>query len=174
MGTLAAWAVVIICSPLILLFGRTQIRLRDRHMFTASAYTGVIARPRRRPRSDPMSFSLRVVTNPLFIALTAPRRWVRSTLLPALALRRRRRSGGLPGGEEGLWPDAPPFLGGVREPRRPKPSPSAAGVALRVPREDVARIGVAVDEAVGRSRRSRRAGTPTDQGPSGGLAPSTS
>jgi hypothetical protein len=34
---------------------------------------------------------------------------------------------------ERLYPDAPPFLGGVREPRRPKPTPPSDAVALKEP-----------------------------------------
>jgi hypothetical protein len=52
-------------------------------------------------------------------------------LKPHLPFHRRR---GFPGDHERLFPDAPPFLGGVREPRRPKPTPPADAVALREPR----------------------------------------
>lgn len=164
---LAAWAVVIVCSPLILLFGVSPRRLRG---------------PRGMPARRSLPFRFRLRRNPLYIALTAPRRWVLSTLLPALGVgslagrwRIRRRWRGLPGGDEGLWPDAPPFFGGVREPRRPKPAPSAAGVALREPRSDLDRLrqelmGTVPDEA----QRSRRTGAPVDQGGSGGLAASAS
>jgi hypothetical protein len=54
-------------------------------------------------------------------------------LKPHLPFRRRR--GWLPDDHERLYPDAPPFLGGVREPRRPKPSPPTDAVALREPRD---------------------------------------
>lgn len=173
LGTSAAWAVVIVCSPLILLFGKTPIRMRDRRMLTAREY-GRRGRPvpaRRRPRFGPMPFGLRLVTNPLFIALTAPRRWVRSTLLPGLGIGRRWRR--LPGGDEGLWPDAPPFFGGVREPRRPKPAPSAAGVALREPRIDLDRLrqelmGEAAQDIADHAQRPRRTDTPANQDLSGG------
>lgn len=158
---LAVWAAVIVFSPLYLLFGEPGLRMRDRRSVLA-------ARPHRyKP------FWLRLITNPLFIALTAPRRWVRSTLLPSLGLRRRRR-GWLPGGDEGLWPDAPPFFGGVREPRRPKPAPSAAGVALREPHKDLDRLreellsGEAVLDDVGWTPRPRRTDVPVEQDLSGG------
>jgi hypothetical protein len=160
----AVWAAVIVCSPLILLFGETRMRMRDRRSL-------LFAHPARRK-----PYWLLLMTNPLYIALTAPRRWVRSTLLPKLGIGRRgmrRRWRGLPGGDEGLWPDAPPFLGGVREPRRPKPAPSAAGVALREPRSDLDRLrqelmGTAAQDAVERTQRPRRTDAPADQDLSGG------
>lgn len=165
---LAVWAVVIVFAPLIVLVGEPLSR----------AWHPMAAARRGRRTAQPGSkrFRARLVRNPGWIALTAPARWVRSTLLPSLGLRRRRR-GWLPGGEEGLWPDAPPFLGGVREPRRPKPAPSAAGVALREPRKDLDRLreelmGEAAHDAVGR-QRPRRTDAPVDQELSGdGLAAS--
>jgi hypothetical protein len=55
---------------------------------------------------------------------------------PRLRLRTLfRRRLWYPGDHERLYPDAPPFLGGVREPRRPKPTPPADSVALIEPHE---------------------------------------
>jgi hypothetical protein len=89
-----------------------------------------------------------VVNNPLWIALTAPSRW----LLDRASGYRHRRGPGRP-------PDA-----GVREPRRPKPSLPGAAVALAEPRTRpvVARLlGTAVrgpgqrDDREEQSRRHR-------------------
>jgi hypothetical protein len=60
------------------------------------------------------------VTNPLWIALTAPARWLTDRLRP-LAGGRRRRGNGPPGA-------------GVREPRRPLPDLPAGAMALPEPR----------------------------------------
>jgi len=49
-------------------------------------------------------------------------------------LRLRTRFPGF-GGNEYLFPDDPPFAAGVREPRRPKPSPPSDAVALQPPTE---------------------------------------
>ena len=65
-----------------------------------------------------------------------PRRTLRRLLRRRhmhLRLRLRRRRGWFPDGHERLYPDAPPFLGGVREPRRPKPTPPTDAVALKEP-----------------------------------------
>jgi hypothetical protein len=59
------------------------------------------------------------LANPLWIALTAPARWIIT-----FARRRIRPNGGRRG---------PPFAG-VREPRRPKPTLPAAAMALPEPR----------------------------------------
>lgn len=61
---------------------------------------------------------------------------------PRLKLRLRlhrllhpRRRGWFPDDHERLFPDTPPFLGGVREPRRPRPKPPTDAVALKEPRD---------------------------------------
>jgi hypothetical protein len=70
-----------------------------------------------------------------------PRRALHHFLLrhPRMSMRRprlrwlRRRRGWFPDDHERLYPDAPPFFGGVREPRRPKPAPPTDAVALKEP-----------------------------------------
>jgi hypothetical protein len=62
----------------------------------------------------------RLVTNPVWIALTAPARWVLDRLRP--------RVGGRGNGNGRNGPDA-----GVREPRRPRPDLPSAAVALDEP-----------------------------------------
>ncbi|HEV3169495.1 MAG TPA: hypothetical protein VGZ32_04115 [Actinocrinis sp.] len=57
---------------------------------------------------------------------------------PSLRLRNLFRRRRWPLGDDGyerLYPDSPPFLGGVREPRRPKPTPPADSVALIEPHD---------------------------------------
>lgn len=78
--------------------------------------------------------------HPLVIALTAPARWARPRLRElrrrvrwALRSRAARRRG-WDGLNERLFPDDP-GLSGVREPRRPRPTPPADAVALRQPTE---------------------------------------
>jgi hypothetical protein len=81
---------------------------------------------------------MRFRLHPMVIALTAPSRWARDRvrrLFRSRAARRRERLW-LSGRHEGLFPDDPPFLSGVREPRRPKPKPPADGIALQPPTED--------------------------------------
>jgi hypothetical protein len=65
-----------------------------------------------------------------------PRRTLRRFLNRHPRLKLRLSRGWLPGSEdhERLFPDTPPFLGGVREPRRPKPTPPSDAVALKEPR----------------------------------------
>ncbi len=76
--------------------------------------------------------------HPFVIALTAPARWARPRLhalrtsLRWLLRSRSARRRGWGGGHEGLFPDDP-GLGGVREPRRPRPMPPTDSVALRPP-----------------------------------------
>ncbi len=78
--------------------------------------------------------------HPLVIALTAPARWARPRLRElrrrvrwALRSRAARRRG-WDGLNERLFPDDP-GLSGVREPRRPRPTPPADAVALQQPTE---------------------------------------
>jgi hypothetical protein len=74
----------------------------------------------RRYRDRPARMMSPFLANPVWIALTAPSRWILS-----ITRRRIRRNGG---GRR-----RPPFAG-VREPRRPKPTLPAAAMALREPR----------------------------------------
>ena len=62
----------------------------------------------------------RVLTNPLWIALTAPARWLLDRVRPRAGGRRGRGGNGPPGA-------------GVREPRRPLPDLPAAAMALPEP-----------------------------------------
>jgi hypothetical protein len=101
----------------------------------------VLGRPRR-------SLWMVLVSNPLWIALTAPSRWLLD-----------RASGYRHQG----WRGSPPAAG-VREPRRPKPSLPSAAIALAEPRTEpvLARLlGTAVrgpghrDDGAERLRRHR-------------------
>jgi hypothetical protein len=62
----------------------------------------------------------RVLTNPLWVALTAPARWLLDRIRPRAGGRRGRGGNGPPGA-------------GVREPRRPLPDPPAGAMALPEP-----------------------------------------
>jgi len=62
----------------------------------------------------------RVLANPLWIALTAPARWLLDRIRPRAGSRRGRGGNGPPGA-------------GVREPRRPLPDPPAGAMALPEP-----------------------------------------
>ena len=62
----------------------------------------------------------RVLANPLWIALTAPARWLLDRIRPRAGSRRGRGGNGPPGA-------------GVREPRRPLPDLPAAAMALPEP-----------------------------------------
>ena len=62
----------------------------------------------------------RVRANPLWIALTAPARWLLDRNRPRAGSRRGRGGNGPPGA-------------GVREPRRPLPDPPAGAMALPEP-----------------------------------------
>ena len=62
----------------------------------------------------------RVRAHPLWIALTAPARWLLDRIRPRAGSRRGRGGNGPPGA-------------GVREPRRPLPDPPAGAMALPEP-----------------------------------------
>ncbi len=62
----------------------------------------------------------RILANPLWIALTAPARWLLDRIRPRAGSRRGRGGNGPPGA-------------GVREPRRPLPDLPAAAMALPEP-----------------------------------------
>ena len=62
----------------------------------------------------------RILANPLWIALTAPARWLFDRIRPRAGNRRGRGGNGPPGA-------------GVREPRRPLPDPPAGAMALPAP-----------------------------------------
>jgi len=132
----AVTLLVLALAPAVLLFGelvnrrylggppagRDRIRvrrrgLRRRHVTVRYLGPGratyfVATRDRRVAR--------RVLVNPLWIALTAPARWLLGHLRPRVGGRRRRGGNGPPGA-------------GVREPRRPLPDLPAGAMALPEP-----------------------------------------
>jgi hypothetical protein len=129
----AAGLVALALAPLLVVAGEPALR---RHRLAATA-------PHIRPRGkrnrvrvpDTAAyrtdlFVLSFAMHPLVIALTAPARWFHSTLMRSP---RGRRGPKPPHGHERSFPDAPPFFGGVREPRRPNPAPPSDAVALRLP-----------------------------------------
>jgi hypothetical protein len=93
-----------------LLPGRRRVTVRDLGPGRGAYFSA--ARDRRVAR--------RVLTNPLWMALTAPARWFLDHLRPRAGGRRRRGGNGPPGA-------------GVREPRRPLPDLPAAAMALPEP-----------------------------------------
>jgi len=100
-----ATVLVIALAPAVLLAGE----LVNRH-YRAPRYS------RRRRRVVHM-----VLSNPVWIALTAPGRWILDRLRPRAGGRRGRGGNGPPGA-------------GVREPRRPLPDLPAGAMALPEPR----------------------------------------
>jgi hypothetical protein len=131
----AVCLLVLVLSPVVVLAGEPAGRSLRRHALARGRHNGRLALGAS-PRRNPAAFLLFTFTaNPVFIALTAPARWVGDHVLRPLRRHARplrfNRSG--PDGHEGLWPDNPPFLSGVREPRRPKPKPPTDAMALREP-----------------------------------------
>jgi hypothetical protein len=112
--------ITIVLSPVILLVGEPLNRYLLRRFRSGVARsrasdpvaTGFVRRPR-------LAWAL--VRNPLWIALTAPGRW----LLSRVGRRRAGRGRG----------NGPPSAG-VREPRRPMPNPPVSAVALPEPDTD--------------------------------------
>jgi hypothetical protein len=127
----AVTLLVILLAPAVLLFGelvnrhylrgvrpardRLRMRVRRRGRRVVVRYAGPRQAPRRSRR-----MTRRVLANPVWIALTAPARWVLDHLRPRAGSRRRRGGNGPPDG-------------GVREPRRPLPDLPAGAVALPEP-----------------------------------------
>jgi hypothetical protein len=130
----AVTLLVVAAAPAVLLFGelvnrhylprmpgrdRTLVRRRGlrRHVVIRHPGPGraayVVATPGRR-------VAWQVLANPVWIALTAPARWVLDRVRPKAGSRRRRGGNGPPGA-------------GVREPRRPLPDLPAAAMALPEP-----------------------------------------
>jgi hypothetical protein len=81
---------------------------------------GELVNRRYRRRGRLRRPALLVLRNPLWIALTAPARWLLDHLRPKAGSRRRRGGNGPPGA-------------GVREPRRPLPDLPAGAMALPGP-----------------------------------------
>lgn len=128
-------------SPVLLLAGDSALRLHHRG-WRASARRSTFRHaggPRAAAVHGLDMLVLRFGMHPLVIAITAPARWVRGSLRrllrsPAARRRDRMRRGGCRG-DERLFPDDPGFHSGVREPRRPKPTPPTDAVALDIPRD---------------------------------------
>ena len=144
LGTGAVTLLVIAMSPAVLLAGEAVNRHylrgrparypRDRVAVRVSRYGPVIQRRVRirRPRGEarvagyalgPRKLAPAVallLTNPVWIALTAPARWVLDHLRPRVGGRNGNGGNGGPGA-------------GVREPRRPLPDPPAGAIALPEP-----------------------------------------
>ena len=109
------WAVsllVIVLAPAVLLGGELVNR---RYRWTLQR-----SPPVRFRRTAPLHTLL---FNPLWIALTAPARWLLDRLRPLAGSRRGRGGNGGPPGA------------GVREPRRPLPDLPAGALALPEPRD---------------------------------------
>ena len=112
---LAFWAVsllLIVLAPAVLLGGELVNRHYRRQWRRAPDMLWV----RRRPFDA-------VLRHPVWIALTAPARWLLDHLRPFAGSRRGRGGNGGPPGA------------GVREPRRPLPDLPAGAMALPEPRE---------------------------------------
>jgi hypothetical protein len=109
----AVTVLVVVLAPAVLVFGEAVNR---RHWRRLRASSGLREWAKRRDRAAV------VLTNPVWIALTAPARWLADHLRPRVGPGRRRNGGGDPGA-------------GVREPRRPRPDLPAGAMALPPPRE---------------------------------------
>lgn len=136
MGLLA-----VLLAPVVVLAGDPAL---ERHRRSGHAARILGARRTRRPggllaavdhRLNLALFQFGI--HPFVIALTAPARWARPRLRRLLRSRSARRAGWGDGRGERLFPDDP-GLGGVREPRRPRPTPPADNLALRTPSENSA------------------------------------
>ncbi len=115
--------ITVALSPVILLVGEPLNRylLRRLRRGAAPSSRGHSPSVSGFARRGPVrSLAWTVARNPLWIALTAPGRWLLSRIGRRPAGRRRGRGNG------------PPFAG-VREPRRPKPGPPVSAVALPEP-----------------------------------------
>jgi hypothetical protein len=140
--TISAWVASLALSPAIVIFGEPMRRLAMRRLRSqfrplshrpgstsrALAYTEryqdivISSHMSLRPRA---LFLHTLMFSPISIALTAPGRWVGGWLAKLGHFPGARRFGG-------RGPRPPD--GGVREPRRPKPSPPVGAVELPEPR----------------------------------------
>ena len=109
----AVTVLVVVLAPAVLVFGEAMNR---RHRRRLLASQGLREWARRRDRAGV------VLSNPVWIALTAPARWLADHLRPRVGSGRRRGGRGDPGA-------------GVREPRRPRPDLPAGAMALTEPRQ---------------------------------------
>jgi hypothetical protein len=154
--TIVFGALALLLAPVVVLAGEPALRRHRRgwhHRRYAEAgpqlWGPAIPGPRLLavPAHELDLLLMRFGMHPLVIAMTAPARWVRDRMRHLLRRRRlhlphlfRNRAGGRGWGmHERLFPDDPPFLSGVREPRRPKPSPPHDAIALEPPTEHSAR-----------------------------------
>jgi hypothetical protein len=138
LATGTATLLVVVLAPAVLLFGELVNRHylrglridRDRVLVRRRGWPGrrgtvVIRRAGPGPAAYAMACRDRrmarwVLANPLWIALTAPSRWLLDRLRPRAGSRRGRGGNGPPGA-------------GVREPRRPLPDLPAGAMALPEP-----------------------------------------
>ena len=154
--TIVLGVLALVLAPVVVLAGEPTLRRHrrgwdDRRMATGEPRLWV-AGGRRPGVSTVFAHELdlllmRFSLHPMVVALTAPARWARDRMRHLL----RRRRLHLPrlfrkgasrfdwGRHERLFPDDPPFLSGVREPRRPKPGPPSDAIALQSPVEHSAR-----------------------------------
>ena len=106
LASAAVTVLLVVLAPAVLLFGE----LVNRHYLS----------PRRSHRRIRLVGRV-LLMNPIWIALTAPGRWLYGRLRPYAGHRRGRGGNGPPGA-------------GVREPRRPMPDLPAGAMALPEPR----------------------------------------
>lgn len=113
----AVTLLVVALAPAVLLFGEfVNRRVWRGRVDSATFWRSAGVWQGRRPRAAVF------LTNPVWIALTAPGRWLADRLRPRVGPGRRRNGGGDGGA-------------GVREPRRPRPDLPAGAMALPEPRE---------------------------------------
>jgi hypothetical protein len=152
--TIVLGALALVLAPVVVLAGEPALRRHRRHhgrlAHVAQRRWGT---PDPRPRLLAASaheldlLMMRFSIHPLVIAMTAPARWVRDRMRHLLRRRRlhlphligRRHANLSQVWRERLFPEDPPFLSGVREPRRPKPAPPSDAIALQPPAEHSAR-----------------------------------
>lgn len=153
--TIVLGVLALVLAPVVVLAGEPTLRRHRRGWAGRAAMgeTGLWVAGGRRPGLRAVSayeldlLLTRFSLHPMVIALTAPARWARDRMryllrrrrlhLPHLFRTRAARFGR--GRHERLFPDDPPFLSGVREPRRPKPGPPSDAIALQSPVEHSAR-----------------------------------
>ena len=108
----AVTLLIVVLAPAVLVFGEAVNRRHRRRLMASLDLRGWA---KRRDRAAV------VLSNPVWIALTAPARWVAGHLRPRVGPGRRRNGGN--------------GVAGVREPRRPRPDLPAGAMALPEPRE---------------------------------------
>ena len=116
LASCAVTLLVVGLAPAVLLFGEAVNRRYHRRLAGFPKPAGARAWAPRRARAAI------VLNNPVWIALTAPARWLTDHLRPRAGSGRRRGRGG----------NGPPGAG-VREPRRPLPDLPAGAMALPEP-----------------------------------------